>query len=38
MSWLEIGLRIAIPLFGIWALVNAILIGIELWKRAQDED
>lgn len=38
MSWLEIGLRIIIPLFGIWALVNTIMIGIALWKKVHDED
>jgi hypothetical protein len=38
MSWFEIALRIGIILFGIWALVNSILIGYALWRKSQDED
>lgn len=38
MSWFEIALRSAIVIFGIWAVINSVLIGIELWRKTQDED
>jgi len=37
MSWLEIFLRISIPLFGLWALFNVILIAIEIWKKTRED-